>query len=602
MASDALAPYGLTPHDVADVVERLRSVRDAFRAAKTAVQQDALLDKLSVVVELPVCGEYDAGAASHYEIDATTWSPECAKFMNFVRESGLDLNLLGWDAPVEDAVWKQTVSYNNRHLVTNDLANAGILGCAIVDARRYVRTPAILAAGAGGDDPSGCGPTRAHAYESARGTPDGFAPRDRMHAHVDGEHVRGTQRGAVRLRDQSIVLSTLGAVYMTARHVERSKIEDAASFERGGFSVFTMTQRARELVKHAVVADPNGLGGVSLVSNFVGTSDVIHASARRALFADWTTTLLVCGDIVRLEGADFVERVEFRAAPREVLNLKTDNQRLRSVYGGLKARDMGVGIHAVDEEGVHFQAVKGGIAARDARVGVHGLSEAERKENGKKGGEAARDALSGFHAVDADGKKYVAAKGGAASAAKHMKNATGIYGRTAEQHSADSAVGGTRSMITIWRRFAAENARRIRTIFVYAEFEDEIREYCVEVIADKISAPGAITLLYYRFRCAKSTFATLADIIESHVTDEVARRLCASDVGDIGEVKKCGKSVKKYAKLHVPETNATRWNDEEYRREAKFAVKFKFLSRLCRHVVFRESEHDAYETVVDDAS
>ncbi len=44
------------------------------------------------------------------------------------------------------------------------------------------------------------------------------------------------------------------------------------------------------------------------------------------------------------------------------------------------------------------------------------------------------------------------------------------------------------------------------------------------------------------------------------------------------------------------------WNDEEYRREVKFVKKFKFLARLCRYVVFRESEHDAYEASVVDAA
>ena len=81
------------------------------------------------------------------------------------------------------------------------------------------------------------------------------------------------------------------------------------------------------------------------------------------------------------------------------------------------------------------------------------------------------------------------------------------------------------------------------------------------------------------------------------------KRLLLEAVRDIrgssSSASKKKQKYTKYAKLRLPADNAMMW-DKEYRGSKVFIKKYEFLAQLLRYVYVAESEHDAYDAVVDE--
>ena len=696
-----LKEHKLNPSDVLGVSTRIKDLQTAFRAAKTAEEQDKVIRDAGIVDSLPVSKEYATTPASFLAINSLNISVACQNMCDFIATYALDINSLGLDAPADESAWMQTVSVGNRHLAAHKMDECGDLGPKLVEGRSFVQS--IKPEESKTTESVVLGRPRMHGYESEKSAPNGQAPRDRIHAHLDGNNVKGEIFNEVRIRNEAISLSTLGSVGMSARHIGRTELKDVDSFARGPFTMFTMTRPAREQVKHAVVADHDSrAGGISVVAKiYHGDYDWIFAVARRCLVSDFLEVVLHCCELVAkslLEADDKValKPLIFVSAPGNLKNLKSDDQRLTSVYaglvnrdrrvgihaidedgvhfnavmGGLAARDRRVGIHAIDEDGVHFNAVKGGLAARDAEKGIFGLDEETRRLNSIKGGLAARDANAGIHGLDEETRRLNATQGGLASLAANVgihevdehgikfnavkgglvggvasrdanagihgldeetrrlnsvkggcavrdaqkgihevdehgvkfhavrggkiggqvtkAKSVGIFGRTAEQHSADSKLAGARGSAVTHQRFTAENQHRIRQFSILGKNadDDSIEEYVLEAITEKKAHNGEEA---WRLRLQQTTFQALRRAIQTHVGDQGDRKLLESSVQPGG---RSGKSS--FCKIKVPDDNATSWNAEDYRNTKTFAKKYRFFFDLLRYVVIVESEDDAY--------
>ena len=598
-----LKEHNLLPSDVLGVSTRIEALRTAFRAAKTAEEQDQVIRDANIVEELPVSKEYATTPASFFGINPLNFSEACKNLCDFIATYAIDINALGLDAPADESAWKQTVSVGNKHLAAHKMDECGELGPKIVAGRTFVqstkpeesKTVAVV------------GRPRMHGYESKKSTPNGQAPRDRIHAHLDGNNVKGEIFNEVPIRNEAISLSTLGSLGMSARHVGLTELKDTDSFARGPFTMFTMTRPAREQVKHAVVADHDSrAGGISVVAKIYHDDyEWIFACARRLLFADFLEVIahacqMVATSLIEADDKVALKPLVFISAPDNLEKLKSDDQRLTSVYAGLLNRDRRVGIHAIDEDGVHFNAVKGGLAARDAKVGIHGLDDETRRENSVKGGCAVRDAQKGIHEVDEHGIKFQAVRGGQIGGKiggpVTKAKGVGIFGRTAEQHSADSKLAGARGSASLHQRFTAENQHRIRQFSILgkknADDDDSIEEYVLEAITEKKAHNGQEA---WRLRMQQSTFEALRRAIQTHVNNENDRKLLESSVKPGG---RSGKSS--FCKIAIPGDNATSWNAQDYRNTKTFAKQYRFFFDLLRYVVIVESEDDAYVAADDE--